>query len=76
MLSRKKYLCRCVQPRHFRGFLADIVLRSRAIRVGMNLSALEEWVETANLPRGVLSHLAPVRDLLNWLQVRCSVRRC
>ena len=40
----------------------------------MNLSVLEEWVETANLPRGVLSHLAPVRDLLNWLQVRCTVR--
>ena len=37
----------------------------------MNLSALEEWVETANLPRCVLSHLTPVRDLLNWLQVSC-----
>jgi DIL domain len=42
----------------------------------MNLSVLEEWIETANLPRGVMSHLTPVRDLLNWLQVRCSVRRC
>lgn len=45
---------------------------SRAILIGMNLSALEEWVETVNLPRSVLSHLAPVRDLLNWLQVSCS----
>jgi hypothetical protein len=38
----------------------------------MNLSALEEWVETVNLPRSVLSHLAPVRELLNWLQVSHS----
>jgi DIL domain len=38
----------------------------------MNLSVLEEWIEAANLPRGILSHLAPVRDLLNWLQVRNS----
>jgi hypothetical protein len=42
----------------------------------MNLSVLEEWIETANLPRGVMSHLAPVRDLLNWLQVRCLVIPC
>lgn len=40
----------------------------------MNLSVLEEWIETANLSRGILSHLAPVRDLLNWLQVRCLIR--
>ena len=45
---------------------------SRAILIGMNLSELEEWVETANLPRSILSHLAPVRDLLNWLQVSYS----
>lgn len=36
----------------------------------MNLGVLEEWIEISNLPRGVISHLAPVRDLLNWLQVR------
>lgn len=54
----------------------DITPRSRAIQIGMNLSVLEEWIETANLPRGVMSHLAPVRDLLNWLQVRCLVRPC
>lgn len=47
--------------------------RSRAVQIGMNLSALEEWVETANLPRSVLSHLTPVRDLLNWLQCLSSI---
>ena len=36
----------------------------------MNLSALEEWVESVNLPRGVIAHFSPVRDLVNWLQVR------
>jgi DIL domain-containing protein len=46
------------------------------MQVGMNLSVLEEWIETANLPRGILSHLAPVRDLLNWIQVRYSLRPC
>lgn len=35
----------------------------------MNMSVLEEWVGQMGLPRGVQSHLAPVRDLLNWLQV-------
>ncbi|KAI0320337.1 DIL domain-containing protein, partial [Amylostereum chailletii] len=47
--------------------------RSRAVQIGMNLGALEEWVESANLPRGVISHLAPVRDLLNWLQCSSSI---
>jgi hypothetical protein len=36
----------------------------------MNVSVLEEWVGKMGLPRGVQSHFAPVRDLLNWLQVR------
>jgi hypothetical protein len=35
----------------------------------MNVSVLEEWVGQMGLPRGVQSHFAPVRDLLNWLQV-------
>ena len=52
----------------------DVAFRSRAIQIRMNLSVLEEWIEAANLSRGILSHLAPVRDLLNWLQVRCSIR--
>lgn len=60
-----------------RRVLVDVTSRSRAIQVGMNLSVLEEWIETVNLPRGIMSHLAPVRDLLNWLQVRSLVRpRC
>lgn len=40
----------------------------------MNLSVLEEWVGQMGLPRGVQSHIAPVRDLLQWLQVRTGVR--
>lgn len=36
----------------------------------MNVSVLEEWVGEMGLPKGVQSHFAPVRDLLNWLQVR------
>lgn len=36
----------------------------------MNLSTLEEWVGQMGLPPGVQSHFVPVRDLLNWLQVR------
>ncbi|KAI0304804.1 DIL domain-containing protein [Russula brevipes] len=47
--------------------------RSRAIQIGMNLTTLEEWVEAANLPRGVRSHLAPARNLLNWLQCLSSI---
>ena len=39
----------------------------------MNVSVLEEWVGKMGLPRGVQSHFAPVRDLLNWLQVRDSL---
>lgn len=40
----------------------------------MNLSVLEEWVGQMGLPRGVQLHIAPVRDLLQWLQVRTGVR--
>ena len=39
----------------------------------MNVSVLEEWVGQMGLPRGVQSHFAPVRDLLNWLQVHNSL---
>ncbi|KAJ7492702.1 hypothetical protein FB451DRAFT_1219300 [Mycena latifolia] len=48
--------------------------RSRAVQIGMNLSALEEWVGQMGLPRGVQSHFNPVRDLVNWLQMRRAVR--
>ncbi|THV07697.1 hypothetical protein K435DRAFT_825490 [Dendrothele bispora CBS 962.96] len=47
--------------------------RSRAVQIGMNLGALEEWVGQMGLPRGVQSHFAPVRDLLNWLQCLSSI---
>ncbi|KZV77519.1 hypothetical protein PENSPDRAFT_3851 [Peniophora sp. CONT] len=47
--------------------------RSRAVQIGMNIGALEEWAARANLPRGVVQHLAPVRDLLNWLQCLSSI---
>jgi DIL domain len=39
----------------------------------MNLAVLEEWIEEIGLPPGVRSHFDPVRNLLNWLQVRHSV---
>ncbi|KAF7965893.1 hypothetical protein HWV62_40993 [Athelia sp. TMB] len=48
--------------------------RSKAVQVSMNLSVLEEWVGQMGLPRGVQSHLSPVRDLLQWLQMRRAVR--
>jgi len=47
--------------------------RSRAIQIGMNLGALEEWVGQMGLPHGVQSHFNPVRDLLNWLQCLSSI---
>jgi hypothetical protein len=52
----------------------DSLCRSRAIQISMNVSILEEWVGKMGLPRGVQSHFAPVRDLLNWLQVRNPYR--
>jgi hypothetical protein len=61
ILTRKKYLC-----------------RSRAMQINMNISVIEEWAITdAGLPRGTVSHFAPVRELLRWLQVstsHCDVR--
>lgn len=44
--------------------------RSRAFQISMNLTVIEEWIEEMGLPAGVQAHFAPVRDLLNWLQVR------
>jgi hypothetical protein len=37
----------------------------------MNLGTIEDWLESSQLPPGVHTHFAPIRDLLNWLQV-CS----
>ncbi|THH33516.1 hypothetical protein EUX98_g669 [Antrodiella citrinella] len=47
--------------------------RSRALQINMNLSTLEEWLGKMGLPRGIGSHFAPVRDLLNWLQCLSSI---
>ncbi|KAG1881575.1 DIL domain-containing protein [Suillus tomentosus] len=47
--------------------------RSKAVQIGMNLVVLEEWIEDMGLPRGIASHLSPVRDLLNWLQCLSSI---
>ncbi|KDQ63484.1 hypothetical protein JAAARDRAFT_119045 [Jaapia argillacea MUCL 33604] len=47
--------------------------RSKAIQISVNVSTLEEWVGKMALPRGVESHFAPVRELLNWLQCLSSI---
>lgn len=44
--------------------------RSRALQISTNLTAIEEWIEVMGLPTGIQVHFAPVKDLLNWLQVR------
>ena len=44
--------------------------RSRAVQISMNISVIEEWIDSMDLPKGVGAHFAPVKDLLNWLQVR------
>ena len=67
VLTRKKYLCRYDFRHHVR--TRPDRNRSRAIQVGLNLSVLEEWIDDMGLPRGIVSHLSPVRDLLMWLQV-------
>lgn len=57
-----KFLC-------FRFALLTNTSRSRAFQISMNLTVIEEWIEETGLPAGVQVHFAPVRDLLNWLQV-------
>ncbi|EKM83522.1 hypothetical protein AGABI1DRAFT_117026 [Agaricus bisporus var. burnettii JB137-S8] len=47
--------------------------RSRAVQINMTLRALEDWIAEAGLPAGIQSHLAPVRDLLNWVQCLSSI---
>ncbi|KAF8168194.1 DIL domain-containing protein [Crassisporium funariophilum] len=49
------------------------ICRSRAIQISMNLTAIEDWLEEIGMPRGVQTHFAPVRDLLNWLQCLSSI---
>ncbi|KAF9015076.1 DIL domain-containing protein [Cyathus striatus] len=47
--------------------------RSRALQIGVNLSALEDWVEEIGLPPAIRMHFSPVKDLLNWLQCLSSI---
>ena len=54
-------------------FITQTIDSSKAVQINMNLSVLEEWVGQMGLPRGVQSHLTPVRDLLSWLQVFTSL---
>ncbi|KZT05853.1 uncharacterized protein LAESUDRAFT_750281 [Laetiporus sulphureus 93-53] len=49
------------------------ICRSRAVQISMNLSVLEEWIGEMQLPRGIGSHFAPVKDLLTWLQSLSSI---
>lgn len=39
------------------------------MQISINIGAIEEWVANMELPRGIGAHFAPVKDLLNWLQV-------
>ncbi|KIM48286.1 hypothetical protein M413DRAFT_62585 [Hebeloma cylindrosporum] len=49
------------------------ICRSRAVQISMNLTAIEEWIEEMGIPSGIQIHLAPLRDLLNWLQSLSSI---
>lgn len=53
----------------FWSYVTDLY-RSRAVQISMNISVIEEWIDNMDLPKGVGAHFAPVKDLLNWLQVR------
>jgi hypothetical protein len=69
ILTRKKYLCRYVLVSGVLFWCSFAKVRSKAVQIGMNLVVLEEWVEDMGLPRGIVSHLTPVKDLLHWLRV-------
>lgn len=62
-----------VSLRAFTVRLLSNISRSRALQISINLTALEEWIDDMGLPAGVQVHFAPVRDLLNWLQVRYDI---
>ncbi|KAF6766138.1 DIL domain-containing protein [Ephemerocybe angulata] len=47
--------------------------RSRAVQILANLAVVEEWVDELGIPPGVLSHFAPVKDLLGWTQCLSSL---
>jgi len=73
VITRKKYICRLVLSlfKHCSCISQqECLLRSRALQISMNLTAIEEWIEEMGIPSGIQIHLAPLKDLLNWLQVK------
>lgn len=50
-----------------------ILCRSRATQIGMNLSALEDWIDAMDLPCGIKAHFSPVKNLITWLQRLSSI---
>ncbi|WVQ75629.1 hypothetical protein IAR50_005258 [Cryptococcus sp. DSM 104548] len=58
ILTRKKYLC-----------------RSKALQIRMNLTALDDWIRSNGLPAKISTqHLAPVSQLLQWLQCLSQIK--
>lgn len=58
VLTRKKYLC-----------------RSRAMQIRLSVSALEDWARSNALPLSIVnSHLAPLNQLISWLQCLSSLK--
>lgn len=47
--------------------------RSKAMQISANLNVVEDWVDEMGIPPGVLSHFAPVKDLLSWTQCLSSI---
>lgn len=62
-----------VRPNFLYLLSADMRLRTRAMQIQANLNVIEDWVEEMSIPPGVLAHLAPVKDLLTWLQACFSI---
>ncbi|WVQ83667.1 hypothetical protein IAT38_005810 [Cryptococcus sp. DSM 104549] len=58
LISRKKYLC-----------------RSKAVQIRMNITLLDDWVRTNGLPAKIVTkHLAPVTQMLQWLQCLSQIK--
>ncbi|KAI9597648.1 hypothetical protein BDF19DRAFT_420554 [Syncephalis fuscata] len=60
----------------FNGILTDRALcsRSKAMQIRMNLSELESWVRSNHLPTSLLTRIAPVTQLLQFLQCMSQLR--
>ncbi len=57
VLANKRYLC-----------------RSKAMQIRLNLSALEDWARSNALPLAIVTkHLAPLNQLLTWLQCQSTL---